>query len=50
MLCCNIHNASITDKIGGGVFYNCFANPDGSGGLISTGSVTVGTPIGSTSP
>ena len=40
--CFNLHNGPISNKVGVGVTYNCFPNPDGTGALISTGTVTGG--------
>ena len=48
--CFNLHNGAISNKVGVGVPYNCFSNADGTGTLISGGTVTVGKPVGSTLP
>ena len=48
--CFNLQRKAISNKVGVGVFYNCYANPDGTGILISSGTVTVGKPVGSTLP
>jgi len=48
--CFSLHNKPISNKVGVGVPYNCFSNLDGTGDLISSGTVTVGKPVGSTLP
>src|ERR1041385_405060 len=48
--CFNIHRGLVSGKVGQSIPYNCFSNADGTGSLVATGSVTVGTPVGSTLP
>ena len=48
--CFNIRLGPITGKVGQSIPYNCFSNPNGTGGLVASGSVMVGIPAGSTLP